>query len=209
MKRRLHSVRGKLLPAAICRSAGVDRGAVGGFGFGLHRYGRGNPGPNIIRSIAAAAVVLAMILIIGGCAGGRYGNIFPDDQTTRDFDSFRIDPGMNYYYSGPDLFPNALIGLKKEYVLDNELWKPINPTPASFRGMILHMQEKARDYREFQHGFLMYDDAGKPIGVWYSILKARTFVKMGEGNKVVVYTPDLMIYQSGGGSAIAEAPEKK
>ena len=209
MKWRLHSSRGQLLPAAVCRSAGFDRRTIGGFGFGLRRLGRSNPSPKNIRSIAAAAVVLAIVLTFGGCAGGRYGNIFPDAQTTQDFDSFRIDPGMNYYYSGPDLFPNALIGLKKEYVLDSDLWKPISPTPASFRDMILHMQEKARDYREFQHGFLMYDNLGKPIGVWYSILRARTFVKMGEGNKVVVCTPDLMIYQSGGGNAIADVPEKK
>ncbi|MBP8980975.1 MAG: hypothetical protein KBG09_07025 [Syntrophobacterales bacterium] len=159
----------------------------------------------------AMSWILALIaaLTICGCLGGRYGNILPDGQTTKDFDAFRIDPGMNYYYSGPDLYPNALIGLKKEYVLDNDLWKPIQPTPASFRDMIIHMQEKARDYREFQHGFLMYDDRGKPIGVWYSILKARTFVKMGEGNKVVVYTPDLMIYQTGGPGSADQNPEKK
>ena len=147
----------------------------------------------------AMSWILALIaaLTICGCLGGRYGNILPDGQTTKDFDAFRIDPGMNYYYSGPDLYPNALIGLKKEYVLDNDLWKPIQPTPASFRDMILHMQEKARDYREFQHGFLMYDDRGKPIGVWYSILKARTFVKMGRKQGGGLYA-DPMIYQTVG-----------
>jgi len=147
-------------------------------------------------------IVLFMVLLLAGCGGGRYGNIFVDAQVTKDFDTFKIDPGMNYYYSGPDLYPNALIGLKKEYVLDSDLWKPINPTPASFRDMILHMQDKALEYREFQHGFLMYDDKGKPIGVWYSILKARTFTQMGEGNKVRVYTPDLMIYQTGPGGTM-------
>lgn len=152
--------------------------------------------------------VLSMALFFSGCVAGRYGEIRPDQQTTMDFDAFRIDPNMNYYYSGPDLFPNALIGLKKEYVLASDLWKPIKPTPASFRDMILHMQEKARDYREFQHGFLMCDDKGKPIGVWYSILKARTFVKMGEDNKVVVYTPDLMLYQTGPGG-ITEVPGRR
>ncbi len=159
--------------------------------------------------IIITLTVLCMALLLSGCVAGRYGEIKPDWQATQDFDAFRIDPNMNYYYSGPDLFPNALIGLKKEYILDNDLWKPIKPTPASFRDMILHMQEKARDYREFQHGFLMCDDKGKPIGVWYSILKARTFVKMGEDNKVVVYTPDLMIYQGGGGNGIAQVPDKK
>ncbi|MFA5181487.1 MAG: hypothetical protein WC405_09230 [Syntrophales bacterium] len=144
-------------------------------------------------------MVLFVVLLLAGCLGGRYGSILPDGQVSNDFDSFKIDPGMNYYYSGPDLFPNALIGLKKQYALDSDLWKPIEPTPKSFRDMILHMQEKAREYNEFQHGFIMYDDKGQPIGIWYSILKARTFTQMGEGNKVRVYTPDLMIYMTGPG----------
>jgi len=153
---------------------------------------------------AGLAMILFMVFLMAGCLGGRYGNIYPDGQVTNDFDTFKINPGMNYYYSGPDLYPNALIGLKKEYVLDSDLWKPIQPTPASFRDMIIHMQEKAREYRELQHGFIMYDDKGKPIGIWYSILKARTFTQMGEENKVRVYTPDLMIYMSGPGGPTTE-----
>lgn len=153
-------------------------------------------------------LIFFTVFLIMGFSGGRYGNISPDGQVTKDFDAFKIDPGMNYYYSGPDLFPNALIGLKKRYVLDSDLWKSFKPTPKSFRDMILHMQEKARDYREFQHGFIMYDDKGRPIGIWYSILKARTFTQMGEGNKVIVYTPDLMIYQTGPGG-IGSQVEKR
>lgn len=157
------------------------------------------------QSKMGLTMILIAVFLLAGCLGGRYGNIFPDGQVSKDFEAFKIDPGMNYYYSGPDLYPNALIGLKKEYVLDSDLWKPIKPTPESFRDMILHMQEKAREYREFQYGFIMYDDKGKPIGVWYSIQKARTFTQMGEGNKVRVYTPDLMIYMTGpGGPSISE-----
>ena len=144
-------------------------------------------------------MILFMAFIMTGFLGGRYGNIFPDDKATKDFEAFKIDPGMNYYYSGPDLYPNALIGVKKQYVLDSDLWKPIKPTPESFRDLILHMQDKAQEYREFQHGFIMYDDKGQQVGVWYSILKARTFTQMREENKVRVYTPDLMIYQTGPG----------
>lgn len=140
-------------------------------------------------------IMLILVLLPAGCFSGRYGNIIIDSPTTRDFDTFKIDQGMNYYYSGPDLYPNALIGLKRQYSLGPDLWKPIKPTPESFRDIILHMQEKAREYGQLQHGFLMQDDHGKPVGIWYSILKAKTFVKMGEGNKVIVFTPDLMIYE--------------
>jgi len=68
--------------------------------------------------------------------------------------------------------------------------------------MILHMQEKARDYNLTQHGFLMYNDKGQPIGIWYSILSARTDIWMGNDNKVIIYTPDLMLYEGRPGMSI-------
>jgi hypothetical protein len=160
------------------------------------------------KSKVGLMMILLTVLLLSGCLGGRYGNIYPDGQVSKDFDSFKIDPGVNYYYSGPDLYPNALIGLKKEYVLDSDLWKSFKPTPESFRDMILHMQDKAQEYREFQRGFIMYDNKGQPIGVWYSILKARTFTQMGEGNKVRVYTPDLMIYMTGPGGPSTEVDRR-
>ena len=59
------------------------------------------------------------------------------------------------------------------------------------------MQTKALDHGTFQHGFVMKDNKGQPIGVWYSILGAATVIKMGEGNKVTVFTPELETYSEG------------
>ena len=143
-----------------------------------------------------------MVLLSGFSAlGGRYGAIVLDDAVRKHFEAFRIDPGLNYYYSGSDAAPNALMGLKKHYILDNDLWKTIEPNPKAFREIIRSMQDKAMTFNKLQYGFVIKDDQGKPIGVWYSILDVKTMiVKMGEGNKVVVYTPELDIYNETKGS---------
>jgi hypothetical protein len=142
-------------------------------------------------------VLFGIMVLLSGCStfGGRYGAIVIDDAVRKNFEAFRMDPGMNYYYSGPDAAPNALMGLKKDYILDNDLWKTIEPNPKVFKDIIRSMQDKGMQFMTLQYGFVMKDDRGKPIGVWYSIFDIKPLiVKMGEGNKVVVYTPELDIY---------------
>ena len=151
----------------------------------------------MIARIVKNGMLLLALWAMNGCTmdSGRYGSIVLDQEAERDFETFRIDPQMNYYYSGPDLYPNALIGLKKEYVLDNDLWKILEPDPKIFKEKIRSMQEMARMHSTFHRGFAIKDPRGKQIGAWYSILGIKTMiVKMGQGNQVIVYTPEMEIY---------------
>ncbi|MDQ5987477.1 MAG: hypothetical protein CSYNP_03222 [Syntrophus sp. SKADARSKE-3] len=149
------------------------------------------------RRTKGLIVLLGIMMFLSGCStfGWRYGAIVIDDAVRKNFEAFHMDPGMNYYYSGPDAAPNVLMGLKKDYLLDNDLWKPIEPNPKIFKEIIRSMQDKGMQFMTLQHGFVIKDDRGKPIGVWYSIFNIKPLVvKMGEGNKVDVYTPELDIY---------------
>jgi hypothetical protein len=154
-------------------------------------------------------IVLIVLLAFSGCAAlkANYGSIVPDQAAQKDFEAFAMDPKMNYYYSGPDIAPNALIGLNKDYVLDNDLWKPISADPKVFKSLIRGMQSKGQQYQKPQYGFVMKDHQDKPIGVWYSMLfLKRMIVRMGEGNKVNVYTPELMAYPDAEGGGVSFSP---
>jgi hypothetical protein len=152
-----------------------------------------------MKSKKRLMVLGASLLLLMGCATasmhGRYGAIVLSAEAGRQFEAYRMDPNVNYYYSGPDAAPNALMGLDKAYVLDNDLWKAVAPNPKVFKELIVGMQDRARNYGWSQYGFVIQDPFGKPIGVWYSILSLKTLtVLMGEGNKVVIYTPELNIF---------------
>jgi hypothetical protein len=144
-----------------------------------------------------ASIVICFFI---GCVGANYGSIIPDAAATKAFETFQIDPDMNYYYSGPEVYPNALIGLKKSYVLDSDLWKPIVAQPKVFKELITAMQTIALEHGMLQHGFAINDNKGQTIGVWYSILTARTLVRMGDGNKVEIFTPELILFKTGDGA---------
>jgi hypothetical protein len=127
---------------------------------------------------------------------GTYGQINPSTEATRIFESYQVNPDFRYYISGSDVYPNALIGLHKDYPLDpRTLWKEVEMTPQKMKSIVEYMKTKAFEYFQYQHGFDILDDKGKPIGIWYSILTARTFVRTNPDGTVRIDTPDLDTYE--------------
>jgi hypothetical protein len=141
---------------------------------------------------------LALCLVLTACAGQffrDYGRIDPNREVTQAFERYEVNSGFRYYVSGSDLYPNALMGLHRGYRLDPEtLWKEVEMTPERMKEIVEHMKTKAFDYLHFQYGFEITDNGGRPIGVWYSILPARTFVRVKEDKTVRIDTPDLDTY---------------
>lgn len=147
-----------------------------------------------IRWTVPLCVICALALFASaGCAGPHarnYGRIIPDGEVTRAFEAHQNDPDLDYYISGSDLFPNAILGLNKRYTLHSTLWKRVAMTSRTLGEFVSNMQMKALS----QHGFVLLDDKGNRIGVWYSILSATTSLWMKDDHTVVVLTPPLDTY---------------
>ncbi|MEW6335356.1 MAG: hypothetical protein AB1558_13915, partial [Thermodesulfobacteriota bacterium] len=111
-----------------------------------------------------------------------------------------------YYISGSALHPNALIGLDKHYRLDPQtLWREVEMTPAKMMELVDHMNAKASTQNDYHKGFEMVDNSGRPIGVWYSLPRARTFLRIQEDGTVRIDTPDLDTYDRKAGSLIMDS----
>jgi len=144
------------------------------------------------RILLVAAAVL--ILGLAGCAGaGMQRSFQPDRDVDRSFERFEFRQDMNYYSSGSDSHPNALLGLNKEYTLVSGLWKKVG-NARTLKEMVQGMQKKTSELLLTLHGFRIRDDAGKEIGIWYSILEAAGTVVMKGEKRVLIYTPDLDTY---------------
>ena len=145
-----------------------------------------------------------LLLCFGGwsCSGTlfqNYGRIHPGDETSRALENGMVDSELRYYISGSDLYPNALIGLRRDQRLDPEtLWKEVKMTPEELRNIVGFMKAKAFEYREFPHRFDLLDTGGKKIGFWYSILSARTYLHFAGNGTVSIGTPDLDTYEKFG-----------
>ncbi len=69
-------------------------------------------------------------------------------------------------------------------------------TPGKLQELVQYMHDKATSVSLGMalHGFAMFDDKGKQIGVWYSILEAKTSLKMKDDHTVIIITPDIDTY---------------
>jgi len=141
----------------------------------------------------------ATTLLVGcGAAHFReYGQILPSGDVTAAFARHEFSPDLNYYYSGSDIYPNAILGLKKTLTLEAGLWKSIDPEPEVMKSFISFMQSRALVNNDFLHGFVILDPEGRPIGIWYSILVARTAVRVKEDGTVAIPPPPLEIHEKG------------
>ena len=148
-----------------------------------------------LRKILVLSVMLLLGLNIIACSGSlfrNYGQILANQEVDRDLEGNVVHPEFRYYISGSDLYPNALIGLHRDYRLDREtLWKEVAMTPVKLREIVGFMKAKAREHGQFPHGFDLIDTGGKKIGFWYSIFTARTFLRFEEDGTVMILTPEL------------------
>ncbi len=156
------------------------------------------------RSFKYGMLSLVALSLIG-CAGlsahtRQYGSFEPNKKITQAFEAYQVNPDLNYYTSGSDVYPNAIMGLKKNYTLETSLWKPVSLTPEKLRDMVQGMQQKADELNLYLLGWSMRDEGGREIGVWYSILFATTSIKVEANNKADIYRPpqDTYIKYEGG-----------
>jgi hypothetical protein len=144
--------------------------------------------------------VPVLLLAVISCASGnvsltgKWGKITPDTEAKTYFEKYQVNPDMNYYICGSDIYPNAILGLNKSYVLDSTIWKKVELTEATLGERVTDMKTRAIGFGQGMFGFAVLDDKEKQIGIWYSLLSAATSVQVKEGNKVMIYSPDNDTY---------------
>jgi hypothetical protein len=146
----------------------------------------------ILISILAAAVVL--LLIVWSFSSGRYGELRPSREATDAFETFRIDPGKEYYLSGSDVYPNAIIGIDKSRTLETDLWKKRDLTAEGMRELVGNMRSRAMEHIAFLQGFDILDDRGAKIGEWFSLPGMSIVIQMKGEDRVSISTPPIDVY---------------
>jgi len=144
-------------------------------------------------------ILLTISLIIGGCAftgtGSKdLGGIRESDEVTRKYRSLTIDPNYHYYYSGPELQPNAIMGIDKNYTVQSDFWHQIDLTEEQLEYWVKWGDRQSSDegfsrrYLGRYQGAYIPDLQGNVIGDWYS-KKDQGIFKFPGDNVVVPYPP--------------------
>ena len=148
-----------------------------------------------LGSIIALCFFTVMLSSCAGLWPERIGRIVLDREAALIFEKKQCGAEYQHYYSGSELYPSALMGIWKDIRLeDDTLWKKVDMTPERCLDMVSHIQTRALGLSLFPYGFVIQDDQGKRIGIWYSILTATEPVWMKDDHTAVIQTPPVDTY---------------
>ncbi len=134
--------------------------------------------------IYVTGYLMVILILVSGCVTtGDFGRLVHNDDVTQNFENFKVNPNYQYYYSGTITYPNAVVGISKNFTMDSELWEPIELTSKHLRSWIrVHANRTVKSYQSY--GSDIIGPNGEHIGIWYSLADwqqwARIEVKEGQ-----------------------------
>jgi len=132
------------------------------------------------------ALILAILTLFTGCFA-NYGTYKRSGDVARMFESLQVSSEYKYYYTGSDKDPDALMGLQRNYTLNNDLWKETEMDSKQLKRWIDEFNLVG--YSNSVYGHYILGPNGKTIGIYYSKWDGGP-VKMESGNQVVIHLPD-------------------
>jgi len=158
-----------------------------------------------IFNTVKADMDIQILIVVGGIAiasvaviwrvRGSYGKIRPSREVTAAYECFRVDPNLIYYTSGSDTYPNAIIGIDKTWTLESDLWKKKDFISESMKELVQNMRAKSAEQTLALHGFDIFDNRGRKIGDWFSIMGIVTTVEITGERRVIIHTPPIDTYR--------------
>ena len=137
-------------------------------------------------------VLLALLLLVAAC--GRPAYIFHGDLRINEaLEAYHPLPGYTYYYSGPEDFPLAIVGIRPEYRLKQGFWIPVELTEKKLQRWMETIDNPHRNLQTRYHGKVIRTAEGEEIGIWYSPQEWST-VRWGADREVEIYTPPNTLY---------------
>jgi hypothetical protein len=122
-------------------------------------------------TIATWVMGVCVLVFFSACSTQNYGRFVLDAKVSQDFRKGAVQPQYQYYYSGRDTMPYAIIGIDAAYTVPSRIWIPFKPQPGLLKKMSGNIYGEV-DYTPY--GAKILDPEGNIIGVWYSNIFIRS-----------------------------------
>ena len=123
---------------------------------------------------------VALVFVFSGCAA-NYGSFKVDAEVAQTIRSGERQEGYQYYYSGRETMPYAIIGVDQQYTVSSPYWTAFSPPAQQLKLMSRNIFGKNRSQ---PYGAQILAPDGQVVGVWYAILIDRT-VRVDAENRTV------------------------
>lgn len=129
------------------------------------------------------AVLLILAMLISGCFE-NYGRLKHNDDVTRAFQTYQVEPNYRYYYYGRTNMPYAIAGIDRAYHMRSKVWREVDPDTEQFKEMIFWVWDDVF-VPFYLSGAHITDPNGNKVGIWYSGIWYAA-VRFEEDNRIVI-----------------------
>lgn len=126
------------------------------------------------------ALIVALLAMLTACTH-NHGRFTLDAQVTQDFTAGVVKPNLDYYYSGRDTMPYAIMGIEPGYSVPSRYWIAFDPQPQQLKNMSGNVFGK---HRNDPRGSFIREPGGDIIGIWFSNLRTQS-VSVDQETKIV------------------------
>ena len=156
------------------------------------------------KKMAGSILGLALAALIAGCAVKQV-TFRENNAINASFETAEVLPGYQYYYSGPEAEPFAILGIRHNLDFEQGLWKKIDLTEAQLKKWLLHFDIRARSTELKYYGNILFGPNGEEIGIWYSFLRWVP-ARVTEEGRIIIHIPSNTIIHSLQGEHVRAVP---
>jgi hypothetical protein len=142
------------------------------------------------RLLGRQALLAAFILAFLASCSADYGRLEINSAVEQAFKNHEMLDNYQYYYSGRENKPSAIIGIDPAFQFSSKFWTAIEPL--QFRTMVGRMFP---DYGFLYGAYILAPD-GRKAGVWYSWV--NIFTAKFEDDRIIVFSPEPYTDVDGG-----------
>lgn len=114
-------------------------------------------------------MALALVAALGGCTWPG-PHLMHSWTVETQYDTYRLDPGYDYYTSGTLKDPRGILALKPGYTIDSKGWQPVKMTPSKLEQWVLALKKDSFvEYNTFSNGAEILGFNGEVVGHYYSV----------------------------------------
>ena len=147
-----------------------------------HLYGPGAKNHLILGNLTVALIAL----VLAGCTTYNSGRLEVSPEANEVFRNNQVLANHQYYVSGFQRIPYAIIAIDNKYRLKTSRWQAIDLNSTQLNQLIYRMQQV---YSIDPRGAWILDHEGNRLGAWYSS-QYQTTVKRQKDNQIVVVNPE-------------------
>lgn len=117
------------------------------------------------------AVAAAVVILISACGIANIGRVRNSQEVEQAFETLKVSPDYRYWYLYLENSPYAVLGLNREYRIEDIQWTEVQPDSETFQKVVeLVHRFPVPGSRTF--GAYILDAEADQIGVWYSSMSA-------------------------------------